>query len=225
MVRLLLIEDEAKLQQSVRRGLGDEGYFVVAVSTGREAQAVLATEHFDAVLLDLMLPDHDGFRILESIRAGGRTLPVIVITARDSIDDRVSGLDRGADDYLIKPFSFAELVARLRALLRRSSRFRNPVLRLLDLELDLFTRSVSRAGRTIDLTQRQFELLAFLMDHPNETLSRETIAHGVWKESTASWSNVIEVQINGLRKKIEHAGQTPILHTIRGVGYRLGVRS
>ena len=227
MPHLLIVEDKTKLQQSLKRGLEEEGYDVLAVATGTEAlQAIESgSSKIDAVVLDLMLPDRDGLQILRDMRVQGHEQPVLIVTARDAVEDRVAGLDAGADDYLVKPFSFAELVARLRALFRRSRSSRSPLLNVLDLELDLYTRRVARAGRDVQLTQRQFELLAFLMQHPHETVTREMIARGVWRETTATWTNVIDVQINQIRKRIERPDLPAILHTIRGEGYLLGVRS
>lgn len=224
MPRLLIVEDEAKLQQSLQRGLEAEGYEVVAVADSAGVQRIIPSQPIDLVLLDLMLPGRDGLQILRDLRSKGFKQPVLIMTARDAIKDRVAGLDSGADDYLVKPFSFDELVARLRALFRRASELPSPLLRVLDLELDLYSRRVIRDGRDIQLTQRQFELLAFLMQHPNQIVTRDMIARGVWKETTATWTNVIEVQINGLRRKVEREGLPTLVHTIRGKGYLLGVR-
>jgi DNA-binding response OmpR family regulator len=199
---------------------------VVAVSNGKDAQQMIesASPPVDAVVLDLMLPDLDGLQVLREMRARHFEQPVLIVTARDAVEDRVAGLDAGADDYLVKPFSFAELVARLRALFRRSTRARSPLLHVLDLELDLYSRRVARAGREVQLTQRQFDLLAFLMQHPHETVTRDMIARGVWRETTATWTNVIDVQINQIRKKVERPDLPAIVHTIRGEGYLVGVR-
>lgn len=221
MSRLLVIEDKAKLQQTLKRGLEEEGYEVVAVGNGAAAEEVALSQSFDAVLLDLMLPDRDGLQILKDLRKNSFAQPVLIVTARDAVEDRVSGLDSGADDYLAKPFAFAELLARLRALLRRDVGRRQGVLKAGDLELDVVTRSVVRAGTTLTLTHRQFELLAYLLRFKDQTVTREMIARDVWKETTATWTNVIEVQINQLRKRIERPELKPLLHTVRGLGYVL----
>ena len=222
MPSILVVEDQLKLLESLARGLQEEGYSVQPAATGAAGYAIATTEEVDAVVLDLMLPDGDGLTLLRRLRAGGFTKPILIVTARDTVDDRISGLDSGADDYLVKPFSFGELVARLRALLRRTSGSRGAQLQLMDLEVDLLARRAVRAGRELQLTHRQFELLAFLMQHANEVVNRDMIAREVWKESTATWTNVIEVQINQLRKKVERPGLPPILHTVRGEGYLLG---
>ena len=219
MARLLVIEDKAELQQTLKRGLEEEGYEVVAVGNGAEAERIALSHPFDAVLLDLMLPDRDGLQILRQLRKNRFEQPVLIITARDAVEDRVSGLDSGADDYLAKPFAFAELLARLRALLRRNASPRDTVLRVDDLELNLVARTATRGGTEVPLTHRQFELLACLLRHKNETVTRDILARDVWKETTATWTNVIEVQINQLRKRIERPDKPALLHTVRGVGY------
>ena len=222
MPSILVVEDQVKLLNSLARGLQEEGYVVHPAATGAAGYAIATTEEVDAIVLDLMLPDGDGMTLLRKLRAGGFTRPILIVTARDTVHDRISGLDSGADDYLVKPFSFGELVARLRALLRRTSGAREAQLQLMNLEVDLLGRRAVRAGRELQLTHRLFELLAFLIQHANEVVNRDEIAREVWKESTATWTNVIEVQINQLRKKIERPGLLPILHTVRGEGYLLG---
>lgn len=222
MPHILIVEDQPTLLDSLSRGLQEEGYEVSAAMCVADAQRLMAQQPFDAMILDVMLPDRDGLSFLRELRAQAAKIPILVVTARDSIEDRVTGLDSGADDYLIKPFSFAELVARLRALLRRVGTATESTLRVADLELDLLTRRVTRAGEPIDLTQRQFALLACLMRHAGQTVSRDVIAREVWQETTATWTNVIEVQINHLRRKIERRGWPYLLHTIRGEGYVIG---
>lgn len=225
MPRLLIVEDQTPLLDSLTRGLREEGYEVLPAATVAQALVHLREKPVDVVVLDLMLPDRDGLSLIRELRATGFANPILIITARDAVEDRVVGLDTGADDYLIKPFSFEELLARLRAIMRRSGLAPESVLRVADLELNLLTRDVTRDGQKIDLTQRQFELLACLARHGGLVVSRETIAREVWEEATATWTNVIEVQINHLRRKIERPGWSPLLHTIRGEGYLLGVRS
>lgn len=225
MPRLLIVEDQIPLLDSLTRGLREEGYEVLPAATIAEALVHIHDKPVDVIVLDLMLPDRDGLSLIRELRESGFVNPILIITARDAIEDRVAGLDTGADDYLIKPFSFEELLARLRAIMRRSRPAPESVLRVADLELNLLTRDVTRNGVSIDLTQRQFELLACLVRHAGLVVSREMIAREVWEEATATWTNVIEVQVNHLRRKIERPGWPPLLHTIRGEGYLLGVRS
>lgn len=222
MARLLVVEDQSALRNSMQKGLEEEGHTVFTAMTGVEAFAIATKEPLDAILLDLHLPDGDGLQTLKQLRHAGFTKPILIVTARDSLQDKVLGLDSGADDYLVKPFAFTELAARLRALLRRSSGATESMLRHEDLEINLLTRTVKRAGEVIDLTQRQYLLLEYLLRHKQQVVSREMIARDVWKASTATWTNVIEVLINQLRKKLERPGLKPLLHTVRGVGYVLG---
>jgi two-component system, OmpR family, copper resistance phosphate regulon response regulator CusR len=221
MARVLVVEDQKTLLQNLVRGLQGEGYLVVAASTGEEAGREASSGPFDVVVLDLMLPGKSGLDVLRDLRAAGSGTPVLILTARDSIDDRVLGLDSGADDYLVKPFAFAELLARLRVLLRRGPAPRTTVLCAADLELDLVSRRVTRAGKIAELTTREFELLEYLLRHKNEPVTRDMLSREVWKESTGAMTNVIDVYINGLRKKVERPGSTPLIHTVRGVGYVL----
>ncbi len=222
MARLLLVEDETALRRSMTKGLEEEGHEVLTAVSGDEAVLISSREPLDCIILDLLLPDGDGITALKQMRAAGLTRPVLIVTARDSIEDRITGLDSGADDYLIKPFAFAELLARLRALLRRNFAPGETVLRYDNLELDLLARCVRRGGEEIVLTRRQFELLEYLMQHLNQIVSRDLIARDVWKASTATWTNVIDVQVNQLRKRLERDPWKTILHTVRGSGYKLG---
>jgi two-component system, OmpR family, copper resistance phosphate regulon response regulator CusR len=221
MARLLIIEDQLKHLESLRLGLEAEGYEVVAASTGPEGFAAATAGGLDAVVLDLMLPGRHGLDVLRDLRAGGFAKPILILTALDAIEERVQGLDSGANDYLVKPFAFAELLARLRALLRRDFADRELSLRADDLEMDLLARRVARHGSPIDLTGREFELLEYLLRHKNEVVTRDMIARDVWKETTGSMTRVIDVYINALRKKIEQPGRRPLIHTERGVGYAL----
>lgn len=221
MPRILIIEDHKKLAGSIRRGLEDEGFEATAVHSGEEGHYVATTHPPDAVVLDVMLPGRDGFQILADLRSHGFVKPVLMLTSRDSVEDRVRGLDGGADDYLVKPFSFAELVARLRALLRRNLGDRELMLRADTLEMDLVARRVVRAGAEVELSNREFELLAFLLRHRNAAVTRDMLARDVWKEPDGLVTNVIEVCVNALRKKIELVGQRQLIHTVRGVGYAL----
>ncbi len=221
MPRILVIEDQKRLQTSLRRGLEEEGYEVASALNGEEGYYLATTKPCDAVVLDLMLPGRDGLSILQDLRATGFKKPVLILTSRDAVDDRVAGLDAGADDYLVKPFAFAELVARLRVMLRRHVTDRELVLRADNLEVDLVAHRAIRNGVELDLSQREFELLEFLLRHRNTTVTRDMISRDVWKEPDGVWTNVIEVYVNALRKKIEQEGQRQLIHTVRGVGYAL----
>jgi two-component system OmpR family response regulator len=221
MPRLLVIEDERKVLRSLERGLQAEGYEVVSEASGEAGYQQAMTQPFDALVLDLMLPGQDGLEVLTEFRRAGKKTPVLVLTARDAIEDRVLGLDAGADDYLVKPFAFAELLARLRVLLRRGSDERATVLRADDLEMDLLQRRVSRAGEEIALTLREFELLHYLLQHKNRVVTRDMLGRDVWKEPDYALTNVVDVFINFLRRKLERPGKRPLIQTIRGVGYSL----
>ena len=221
MSRLLVIEDQKKLLQSLERGLSEEGYQVIPAATGEEGYVQAKSVPVDAVVLDLMLPERDGMDVLRSLRSEGFTKPILILTARDGVDDRVLGLDAGADDYLSKPFAFAELLARIRALLRRDVVNRDLCLKADDLEMNLITRVVTRGGVEIDLTRREFELLEFLLRNKNNTVTRDMIAREVWKEGTGTLTNTIDVYITLLRKKVERPDKKTLIHTVRGVGYAL----
>ena len=221
MSRLLVVEDQKKLLNSLRSGLEEEGYEVITASNGEQGYYAATTEAVDAVVLDLMLPGRDGITVLRDLRAKGFARPVLILTARDAVEDRVLGLDSGGDDYLVKPFAFAELLARLRALLRRDVSGRELVLRADDLEVDLLARRVVRGGVELDLTRREYELLEYLLRHKNATVSRDMIARDVWKEVTCAPTNAIDVYVTLLRKKVERPGARQLIHTVRGVGYAL----
>lgn len=222
MAQLLVVEDSKPLLTSLQKGLEEEGHKVFTAIGGSEAYLIAKREPLDGIVLDLMLPEGDGLSLLRRLREDGFVKPILIVTARDALQDRVVGLDSGADDYLVKPFAFAELLARLRALLRRNFTFNDTVLRYDDLELDMLNRTVKRRGEVIELTRRQFELLEYLLKHKGEIVCREAIARDVWKAATATWTNVIEVQMNQLRKRVDCGKWTPLIHTIRGEGYRLG---
>jgi two-component system copper resistance phosphate regulon response regulator CusR len=222
-MRILVVEDEQKVADALREGLEGEHYDVVVERTGEAAFFRSNTETFDAILLDLGLPGRDGLEILRALRGRGVKTPVLVLTARDSLQDRVSGLDSGADDYLIKPFAFAELVARIRALVRRGRVSETPRLMASDLEMDLITRKVTRGGHAVDLTVREFELLEYLMRLQGQVVSREALARDVWKETsrTTPLDNVIDVHIARLRRKVDLDQPLKLIHTVRGVGFML----
>jgi DNA-binding response OmpR family regulator len=221
MSRLLVIEDQKKLLQSLERGLSEEGYQVIPAATGEEGYVQAKSVPVDAVVLDLMLPERDGLDVLRSLRGEGFTKPILILTARDGVDDRVQGLDAGADDYLSKPFAFAELLARIRALLRRDVVNRDLCLKADDLEMNLISRVITRGGVEIDLTRREFELLEFLLRNKNTTVTRDMIAREVWKEGSGTLTNTIDVYITLLRKKVEGPDKKTLIHTVRGVGYAL----
>src|SRR5947209_16966991 len=223
VLRILIVEDEAKVAKAVSEGLAAERYEVRIAATGEEVFFLLSQESFDLVLLDLMLPRRDGLEILMALRKRGVTTPVLVLTAKDAIEDRVQGLDCGADDYLVKPFAFAELLARIRALLRRGKA--EPVLRLTcdELEIDMVTRAVSRSGQPLELTAREFDLLEYLLRNQGRVVSREMLAHEIWKETArhTPLDNVIDVHIARLRRKVDDPFTKKLLHTVRGVGFVL----
>jgi DNA-binding response OmpR family regulator len=221
MARLLVVEDQRSLLRTMRQGLEQEGHTVFTAENGEAGYLTACRESIDAIVLDLMLPDRDGLSVLTSLRGEGFSKPILIVTARDSIDDRVTGLDRGADDYLVKPFAFTELVARLRALLRRAPTSEQTRLKTGQLELDLIRRTANRDGAALELTNRQFELLEYLARHSNEVVTREMIVRDVWKDTSGILTNVVEVCINHLRRKIERSDRPQLLCTVRGVGYVL----
>jgi len=222
-VRILVVEDDKKVARALREGLQAEHYDVRVVSTGEEGFFLVNHELFDLVLLDLMLPRRDGIEVLTTLRKRGLQTPVLILTARDTVEDRVQGLDLGADDYLVKPFAFPELVARIRALLRRGRMDQVLKLQLDDLEMDLLTRRVARRGLTLDLTAKEFELLEYLLRHQGRVVSREMLARDVWQVAARATplDNVIDVSIARLRRKIDDPFEKKLLHTIRGMGFML----
>jgi DNA-binding response OmpR family regulator len=222
-LRVLVVEDEPKVAEALRRGLEGEAYEVSLAHTVEAALRHVDCGAFDVILLDLMLPDGDGLDLLSTLRARHVDTPVLVLTARDALDDRVAGLDSGADDYLVKPFAFEEVLARIRALLRRPSLGEPMRLTAADLEMDLATRQVTRSSRVIDLTSREFELLHYLLRYEGRVVSRGMLAQRIWRDSARSTTldNVIDVHIARVRRKIDVAGATKLIHTIRGVGFTL----
>jgi len=218
---ILVIEDDRKILRSLQRGLQSEGYDVTTAAAGDEGFRLASERPFDCLILDLLLPGRGGLEVLADLRRPGRAVPVLILTARDAVEDRVAGLDAGADDYLVKPFAFAELLARLRVLLRRGTAEREAVLRADDLEMDLLGRRVTRGGVEISLAVREFEVLHYLLRHKNAHVTREMLGRDVWKEPGYALTNVIEVYINLLRRKVERPGNRPLIHTVRGVGYSL----
>ena len=221
MPRVLVVEDERKVLRGLERGLRAEGYEVLAAADGEEGLRLALTQSPDCVVLDLMLPGRPGLEVLAELRRAGLGTPVLVLTARDAVEDRVTGLDAGADDYLVKPFSFAELLARLRALLRRGHADRETLLRAADLEVDLLERRARRGGEEVELTQREFELLVYLLRHKNAVVTRQMLGQDVWREPGYALTNVIEVYVNMLRRKLERPDRPPLIYTLRGRGYSL----
>jgi len=222
-MKVLLVEDETKLADAIKHGLELEGYAVDIVSDGKKAltRVSLHRDDYDIVILDLMLPSMDGLEVCKEMRAKNITLPVLVLTARSEIDTKVSLLLSGADDYLVKPFSFAELSARLQALLRRPQENLPEVLEIGTIKLDLGTRRVSRAGKDIPLTLKEFGLLEYFMRHPNQVVNREDILNHLWDFNYVGFSNVVDVHIKNLRRKLEGKDGDGVLETVRGIGYRL----
>jgi two-component system copper resistance phosphate regulon response regulator CusR len=221
-MRVLVVEDDRKVAHALCEGLEGEGHEAIVEHTGEDAFFRIDTETFDVILLDLTLPGRDGLQILKRMRERGVATPVLVLTARDAVDDRVTALDGGADDYLVKPFAFAEVVARMRALVRRGRATEARRLVSGDLDMDLAARRVTRAGRPIDLTLREYEILEYLLRHDGQVVSRDALARDVWKESARSvtLNNVIDVHIARLRRKLDIEGRSAI-QTVRGVGFVL----
>lgn len=220
-MRALVIEDDVGIRTFVCRGLRESGFVVEEAMEGFEGHRMATTEAYDVLILDLMLPGRDGFSILRDLRGMGVKTPVICLTARDAVDDRVRGLNLGADDYLVKPFSFAELLARIHATLRRgASLAMNPIV-IGDLRLDVMARQVHRRNEKIELSSREFSLLEYLAKNAGHVLSRTMILEKVWDMNQDPMTNVVDVHINRLRKKVDHGFSKPLIHTIRGVGYVL----
>ena len=215
-----MVEDEARVRSFLRRGLSEAGMTVDLAADGVQALELALATPYDAIVLDLGLPHRDGLDVLKDLRARGCATPVLVLTARDAVADRVQGLDRGADDYLVKPFAFAELLARVRALLRRGTPL-SSVIRIGDLVLDTAARTVERAGRRVELTAKEYSLLEYLARHAGEVVTRTMIAEHVWQLDFDSFSNVIDVYVRYLRRKIDDPFETKLIHTRRGVGYVL----
>lgn len=221
VVRILVVEDEKKIAEALREGLAAEHFDVAVAHTGEEGFFLVNTETFDLIMLDIMLPGRDGIEILTTLRGRGLQTPVLMLTARDAIEDRVLGLDSGADDYMVKPFAFPELLARIRALTRRGRTDQVLKLKAADLEMDLVARKVARADQPIDLTAKEFEVLECLMKHAGQVVSRDMIAREVWNETTwvAPLHNVIDVHVARLRRKVDEPSSVKLIQTVRGLGF------
>jgi len=219
MMRILVVEDEPGIAQFIRQGLNEAGYAVDVARNGNAGLDYALATAYDMVVLDVLLPGMDGLTLLKRLRDHGGKVPVLLLTARDGVDDRITGLDSGADDYLTKPFAFGELLARIRALLRRPPLQAGTTLRVADLEMDMVRREVIRAGQRIELSPREFTLLEYLMRHPGHVLTRTQIAEHIWSFDFYSESNVVDVYIGYLRRKIDRGFDAPLIHTARGVGY------
>jgi two-component system copper resistance phosphate regulon response regulator CusR len=221
-MRLLLVEDDSRIARFVARGLQEQAYAVDTVANGTDALYQVEINDYDLVILDVMLPGKDGFATCREIRSQRKRMPILMLTARDAVDDRIAGLDSGADDYLTKPFEFGELLARLRALLRRPNELRSPQIVVGDLTLDTASQTVKRGPRAIPLTAKEYALLEFLARNAGRVVGRSEIAEHVWDESFDPFSNLIEVYVNRLRRKLDSEDGTPLLQTRRGSGYILG---
>jgi heavy metal response regulator len=220
-MRILLVEDDRKVASFIRKGLTEEGYAVDVAHDGEAGLLMGLDRLHDVIVLDVMLPGKPGFQVLRELRQAKVATPVLLLTARDAVEDKVQGLDAGADDYLTKPFAFAELLARVRALLRRGKAAQAPALQAADLILDPAARTVKRGGETIPLTNREFALLEYFLRNPGRVLTRTMIAEHVWDYSFDAGTNVIDVYVNYLRKKIDAGREPKLIHTVRGVGYVL----
>jgi DNA-binding response OmpR family regulator len=220
-LRILLVEDNRRLSDSLRMTLQDDGYVVDVAYDGLEGEELAMMAPYDIIILDIMLPQKDGVSVCKALRNQRVNTPVLMLTARDALEDRVSGLDSGADDYLVKPFEVDELRARMRALLRRESGSKSPLLKVADLEMDPATHAVQRAGQPIELTSKEFALLEYLMRHPNRLVTREMIQEHLWGYDHVLGSNVVDVYIRRLRRKIDDNSQVKLIETMRGAGYRI----
>ncbi len=224
-MRLLVIEDNPKTAGFICQGLSEQGYIVDVAPTGSEGERAAVTESYDLVILDIMLPDQDGIQVCRNLRRQGVKAPILMLTALSSTADKVTGLDAGADDYLVKPFEFDELIARIRALLRRGQAREAAVLRFEDVEMDLVARKVSRAGQRMNLTAKEFALLEYFLRNPNRVLTRTAIGERVWDMNFESDSNVIDVYVSMLRRKIDKGFDARLIHTVIGAGYVLSAEA
>ena len=220
-MRILVIEDEKRLAEFIKNGLAEEKYSVDLAHDGENGEFLAMTNEYDLIILDILLPKKNGWEVCESLRDAGLDIPILILSALNEVSDKIRGLNKGADDYLTKPFVIAELVARVKALLRRSHKVSQSVIKIHDIELDINARKVRRAGREIQLTNKEFSLLEYLMMNKNRVITRTMISEHVWDIHFDAGSNVIDVIINFLRKKIETEGEDKIIHTVRGAGYMI----
>jgi DNA-binding response OmpR family regulator len=220
-MRVLVVEDERRLAGIIKRGLQEEGYAVDNAYDGEEAQYMAENTRYDAMVLDIMLPRKDGISVCRDLRARNITTPILMLTAKDTLDDRIKGLDSGADDYQVKPFAFSELLARVRALMRREALPKSQKLRVGDLVMDTLTREIRRGERKVELTTKEYSLLEYFMRHPNVVLTRTMLEENIWDYSFDGVSNIVDVYVRRLRQKLEAAGESGLIETIRGAGYRL----
>ncbi|QXE90457.1 heavy metal response regulator transcription factor [Geomonas subterranea] len=218
-MRILIIEDEQKAANYLKKGLTENGFSVDIANDGEDGLHLAMTEQYDLIILDVMLPVKGGWAVIQELREAGKEVPVIFLSARDAVHDRVHGLELGADDYLVKPYAFSELLARIRIILRRHPLQQAELLKMADLELDLVRHKARRGGQTLDLTVKEFQLLALMLRRPGEVLSRTTISEQVWGINFDSDTNVVDVAIRRLRKKVDDPFPLKLIHTIRGVGY------
>ena len=220
-MRILVIEDEKKVARFLRQGLEEERYAVDIAADGERGESLALAEAYDLIILDVLLPKKDGFQVLRSLRTGGMKTPILMLTAKSSTEDKVEGLDSGADDYLAKPFAFSELLARVRSLLRRGAVEKSTVLALADLQLDTVSHKAARAGRSIELTGKEYALLEYFMRNADRVLTRTILSEHIWNYNFDTGTNIVDVYINHLRSKIDDGFEKKLLHTIRGVGYVL----
>ncbi len=222
-MRLLLVEDDRKAARVLKKGLEEEGFVVDVASSGNEGEYLAAVNEYDLVVLDWLLPGKPGIEVCRHLRDRGFSTPILMLTAKDALADRIAGLDTGADDYLTKPFAFGELLARIRALLRRAEATRPPLLQVGDLTLDPVSHRVTRGGVPVNLTAKEYAVLAFLMRHAGEVVTRTQLGEHVWEAEHDNLTNLVDVHMSNLRKKIDREAAVPLIHTVRGRGYRLAV--
>lgn len=222
-MRILIVDDDRRLVGIIRRGMLEEGYAADVAYDGEEGEYLAEINPYDLIILDIMMPKKDGVQVCQSLRARGINAPILMLTAKDAVEDRVKGLDAGADDYLVKPFAFNELAARIRALLRRESRTKSPELQVGDLVLNTVTRQARRGDREIELTTKEYAILEYFMRHPNAVITRTMIEEHAWDYDFDSFSNLVDVYIRRIRRKIDIEGEESLIQTVRGAGYRLRV--